>query len=121
VHLVITAGGLGPAVDDRTLEGLSDALRLPLTLNAPARDMIEAAYPGAGLTSAMRWRTCSGSGRSVEKGRTPPRPAPFPALPAVRPPDFPPPTFPSSLLDRYFSSFAKSSIAVTTVATFSVP
>jgi nicotinamide-nucleotide amidase len=52
VHLIVTAGGLGPAVDDRTLAGLSDALRLPLTLNAPAREMVEAAYPGVGLTSA---------------------------------------------------------------------
>jgi molybdopterin-biosynthesis enzyme MoeA-like protein len=35
VHLVITAGGLGPAVDDRTLEGISEALRL-------TRDDVEA-------------------------------------------------------------------------------
>jgi nicotinamide-nucleotide amidase len=52
VHLVITTGGLGPAVDDRTLAGISDAIRLPLTLNAPAREMVDAAYPGAGMTSA---------------------------------------------------------------------
>jgi molybdopterin-biosynthesis enzyme MoeA-like protein len=44
VHLVVTAGGLGPAVDDRTLAGISDALRLPLAHSAPARDMVEAAY-----------------------------------------------------------------------------
>jgi len=52
VHLVITTGGLGPAVDDRTLAGISDAIRLPLTLNAPARDMVEAAYPDPAMTSA---------------------------------------------------------------------
>lgn len=52
VHLVVTAGGLGPAVDDRTLAGLSDALRLPLAHSAAAKEMIEAAYPDSGLTSA---------------------------------------------------------------------
>lgn len=43
-QLIVTVGGLGPAADDRTLAGLSDALSLPLTLNAPARDHVEAAY-----------------------------------------------------------------------------
>lgn len=44
VHLIVTTGGLGPAQDDRTLAGLSEALRLPLALSAPARDMVEGAY-----------------------------------------------------------------------------
>lgn len=44
VHLIVTTGGLGPAQDDRTLAGIGEALRLPLTINPPARDMIELAY-----------------------------------------------------------------------------
>ena len=44
VHLIVTTGGLGPAQDDRTLAGLSEALRLPLSLSAPARTMIEDSY-----------------------------------------------------------------------------
>ena len=57
VHLVVTAGGLGPAVDDRTIAGISDALRLPLAHSAPAKEMVEASYRaiesrGGGLTSA---------------------------------------------------------------------
>ena len=44
VHLIVTTGGLGPAQDDRTLAGVSEALRLPLALSPPARDMVEGAY-----------------------------------------------------------------------------
>lgn len=59
--LVVTSGGLGPTQDDRTLGGVSDALRLPLALHPGARRMVEAAYvrladrgvvPTGGLTAA---------------------------------------------------------------------
>jgi len=42
--LLVTSGGLGPASDDRTLEGVARTLGKPLTLNADARAMVETAY-----------------------------------------------------------------------------
>jgi molybdenum cofactor synthesis domain-containing protein len=58
-HLVVTTGGLGPAEDDRTLEGLGRALGLPVGPDRQARELVEEAYRrlaerkrgvGAGLT-----------------------------------------------------------------------
>ena len=43
-HLVVTTGGLGPAEDDRTLEGVSAALSRPLAFDHAAKSMVEAAY-----------------------------------------------------------------------------
>jgi molybdenum cofactor synthesis domain-containing protein len=43
-HLVVTTGGLGPAEDDRTLEGVADALGLPLALDSSTKTMVERAY-----------------------------------------------------------------------------
>jgi nicotinamide-nucleotide amidase len=43
-HLVVTTGGLGPALDDRTVAAISDALRLPLSVQPRARDLVETAY-----------------------------------------------------------------------------
>jgi molybdenum cofactor synthesis domain-containing protein len=66
-HLVVTTGGLGPTLDDRTLTGVSQALRLPLALHPEARRMVERAYArltqskevaSAGLTAA-REKMCS--------------------------------------------------------------
>jgi molybdopterin-biosynthesis enzyme MoeA-like protein len=45
-HLVVTTGGLGPAEDDRTLEGVAEVLGLPLALHTEARALVEAAYRG---------------------------------------------------------------------------
>jgi molybdenum cofactor synthesis domain-containing protein len=43
-HLVITNGGLGPAIDDLTLSGIAAALGQPLAMNHEARTMVERAY-----------------------------------------------------------------------------
>ncbi len=42
--MVVLSGGLGPATDDRTLEGVADTLGQPLTMNHQARTMVEKAY-----------------------------------------------------------------------------
>ncbi len=43
-HLVVTTGGLGPGLDDRTMGAISEALRKPLAVNAHARTMVEESY-----------------------------------------------------------------------------
>ena len=43
-HFVVTIGGLGPAPDDRTLAGVSEALNLPLKPNSGAAELVDAAY-----------------------------------------------------------------------------
>ena len=43
-HFVVTIGGLGPAPDDRTLAGVSEALNLPLTANPGAAELVDHAY-----------------------------------------------------------------------------
>ena len=42
--LVVTTGGLGPTVDDRTLQATADALGVPLAIHSEAKAMVEAAY-----------------------------------------------------------------------------
>jgi len=43
-HLVVTTGGLGPAEDDRTAEGVSEGLALPLHRDHATKQLVEAAY-----------------------------------------------------------------------------
>lgn len=43
-HLVVTTGGLGPADDDRTAEGVADAVRRPLGLDHETKSLVEEAY-----------------------------------------------------------------------------
>jgi molybdenum cofactor synthesis domain-containing protein len=66
-RLVVTTGGLGPAEDDRTIEGLCKALSLPATRDHATREGVEAAYrrlreqrvvAGSGMTAA-REKLCS--------------------------------------------------------------
>jgi molybdenum cofactor synthesis domain-containing protein len=41
---ILTTGGLGPTFDDKTLEGISKALNLPLEIHKKALEMIEKKY-----------------------------------------------------------------------------
>ncbi len=43
-HFIVTIGGLGPAEDDRTLAGVSDALSMPLVHNPGAAEQVDHAY-----------------------------------------------------------------------------
>jgi molybdenum cofactor synthesis domain-containing protein len=65
-NLVITTGGLGPALDDRTVGAVADGLGLPLVMHAGARTLVETAYRnlrgrkqpiGSGMT-ATREKMC---------------------------------------------------------------
>lgn len=42
--MIITTGGLGPTFDDKTLEGISKALKHPLKVNPEAKRMVEDKY-----------------------------------------------------------------------------
>lgn len=66
-RLVVTTGGLGPSIDDRTLAAVADALGRPLALHPGAKSMVEASYrrlrerkllTQGGLTAA-RERMCN--------------------------------------------------------------
>lgn len=48
--LIITTGGLGPTWDDRTGEGLAQALNLPLIRNEDALNMIQNRYRSLGIS-----------------------------------------------------------------------
>ena len=43
-NLIITSGGLGPTHDDKTLEGVSKAIKKPLKINKKALECIKAKY-----------------------------------------------------------------------------
>ena len=44
VNIIITTGGLGPTMDDISIESISKCLRLPLEMNAHALDLLKAKY-----------------------------------------------------------------------------
>lgn len=62
--LVVTTGGLGPSLEDRTLEGVAQAAGHPLSPHPRARAMVEAAY--ARLRQQGRV-SLTGSNRAREK------------------------------------------------------
>ena len=43
-HILVTIGGLGPAADDRTVNGVAEALNLPLVPHSRAAEMVDRAY-----------------------------------------------------------------------------
>jgi nicotinamide-nucleotide amidase len=61
-HFVVTTGGLGPTFDDKTLEGIAEALNRKLAVNAKALEMVRKKYEAYARE------------RGTEKGElTPPR------------------------------------------------